>query len=112
MIRTGWLLARYRHPVNAQRWGSDRPAKLEVTANFADVREHVFQIAGHRDFLHRKCQFAVLDPQSARPAREIASHQVDAEAQKLGYQQAFLDVADDLLHALRTRLEEEVSRPD
>ena len=37
-------------------------------------------------------QFAVLDPQAAGAAREIASHQIDAEAEELGDEQPFLDV--------------------
>ena len=68
-------------------------AELQVVADFGDVEQHVFQVAGDRDLFDRKGQFAVLDPQAAGAAREIAGDQVHAEAEKLGDEQAFLDVA-------------------
>lgn len=83
-----------------------------ISSDLRDVEEHCFQVACDGDLFHGISKFAVLDPQAAGAARKVAGHQVHSEAEKLGDEQTFLDVADDLMQALRAGLEKEVARTD
>lgn len=47
------LLPRDGQPFNANSGTSNRSAKLQVVADFTDIEEHIFQVPGHRNLLHR-----------------------------------------------------------
>ena len=50
--------------------------------------QHVLQVAGDRDLLHREGDLAVLDPEAAGAARVVAGHVVDALPHQLDHEQA------------------------
>src|SRR5205823_6835709 len=62
--------------------------------------------------LDGKGQLAVFDPHAARPARVVAGHDVDSEADKLGDVETVLHGADDFLRRMRTGHKVEVLESD
>src|SRR5207247_9062603 len=62
-----------------------------VAAYRNDTPEHVFQVAGNRDFLNRMANFAALDPVARRAARVIARHEVHALTHQLGDEKPALE---------------------
>ncbi len=64
-----------------------RAARDDVAADGLDAGEHVPQVAGDGDFLHRIRDLAVLDPVTGGTARIVASDVIDAVAEQLGDQQ-------------------------
>ena len=57
-----------------------RALHVDVAAHRDDVAQHVAQVAGDRDLVHRIGDRAVLDPEAAGAARIIAGDAVDALA--------------------------------
>ena len=57
---------------------------MQIVADHLDTEKHLLEIAGHRDLLDGIGEFSVLNPDSARAARVIAGHAVDAEADQFG----------------------------
>ena len=90
VIHANALFARDGHALDAQRGAGRGAAPDEVAADLGQVAEHLAQVAGHGDLLHRVGQLAVFNPDAAGAAREISGHKVDAEAQELGHQQPLL----------------------
>src|SRR5438105_2744705 len=85
------------HALDAQGGTRDRAAPLKVVTDLRDVVPHVLQIPGDRDFLDRESKLTILDPHAACAARKIAGHKIHTKAQKLGHEQPFLNIANDLL---------------
>src|SRR5512146_519627 len=92
---TEFLLAGDGHSIYTKGRASECAAEFEVVADFGDVVEHVVEVAGDGDLLDRVVEFAVLDPQAAGAAREIAGDEIDTETEEFRYEQTFPDVADD-----------------
>ena len=76
------------------------------------LSQHLLQVAGDGDLLDRIGELAVGRSKSAGAAREIAGHQVDSEAEKLGDVKAIFDLGDDLLRSLCAGLQKEVAGAD
>lgn len=79
------LFAGHGEPVNAKGRRGDGAAKFQVAADFRDVEQDVFQVAGNGDLLHRIGQFPAANPKPARPAGKIARNQVSAKAEEFGH---------------------------
>src|SRR3970040_412167 len=77
-----------RHVLHQHRATAARTAHHEVAAGARDAAEHVAQVAGDGDFLHRVGDLALLHPVAGRAATIVAGHQVDAVAEELRDQQA------------------------
>src|SRR6266568_9258468 len=75
--------ARDRQALDQQRGRGDRAAELEVRAYHSDVMDHFRQIPRNGYLFDGKGQLAVFNPHTARPARVVAGHDVDSEADKL-----------------------------
>src|SRR4029077_4604125 len=85
---------RHRHPADQERWRAGAVPEHEVVSHSLDGVQHVEQVAGHRDLLHRVRQLAVLDPHPHRAPRVVAGDAVDPEADQLGDVEAVLHAAD------------------
>src|SRR5436309_14337937 len=59
------------HLANLDRGAGNAAPKLQVTADHVNIGEHLFEIPGDGDFLHRIGQFAVLDPNSGGSPRTV-----------------------------------------
>src|SRR5579883_1611015 len=66
------LLARDRHSIDQDRPGEERRTAIDIAADGENSREHLAQVAGDGDFVHRICDLAILDPKTGRAARVIA----------------------------------------
>ena len=53
-----------------------------------DAAQHVFEVAGDGDLVHRISDAAVLHPEAAGAARVVARHVVHALAHELDHEQA------------------------
>src|SRR5258708_40017629 len=106
------LFAGDGHAVDAQGGRRRGAAKFQIVANLRDIVQHVFEIAGDRDFLHRKSEFAVFNPQPAGAAGKVSRDQVHAKAEEFSHIQPAFDFADNLLRCSRSRLKERIPRAD
>src|ERR1041385_65584 len=98
-----------RHAVNPQSRGSSRAAKLQVIADLGDIVQHVFQVAGHGDFLHWIGELTILNPQTAGATGKIARNHIHTKTEKLCNVQPALNAGDDLLRRALAFLQKEVS---
>src|SRR5262249_24716373 len=97
----GWFVARRRRPVLIPRDGhaldQDGAARAavarhHVAADGRDRAEHLPQVAGDGDLLHREADLAVLDPVAGRAAGVVPGDDVDALPHELGDEQALAHV--------------------
>src|SRR5690349_22440811 len=77
------LFASNRHPVDEDRAARAPAAREDVGSDRDDALEHVAQIAGDGDFLHRELDLAAVDPVARGAARVIAGDEVDSMAEEL-----------------------------
>src|SRR3954471_2249827 len=80
-------LSRNGHVVDQDRAGRAAAAHQHVAADRADALEHVSQITGDGDLLHRIADLAAFDPVAGGAARVVAGDEVDAVAEELGDEQ-------------------------
>src|SRR2546428_600373 len=85
------LVAGDCHVLNQDRTARPAAPHEHVAAYCNDTPEHVFQVAGDRDFLHGMANFAALDPVARRAARVIARHKVHALTHELGDEKPALE---------------------
>ena len=78
---------RHRHPADEHRRAADVAAYVHIVAHADDVAEHVLQIGRDGDFVHRKGDLAVFDPESSGPSGVVSGHAVDPLTHQVGYQQ-------------------------
>src|SRR5450759_3375313 len=76
------------HAVDQDRAAAARTARELVLAHRRYTLEHVAQIAGDGDLLHRVADNPALHPVSGRAARIIAGDHVDALSHQVGDKQA------------------------
>ena len=53
-----------RHAVDANRRAGDGAPEFQVAADFGDVEEHLFQVAGNGDLFHRIGELTARDPKT------------------------------------------------
>src|SRR5262245_20807983 len=75
------------HALDENRAAGAAAAHHDVVADGADAAEHVAQVAGDGDLLHREADLAALDPVAGGAARVVAGDEVDALAEQLGDEQ-------------------------
>src|SRR5437867_13293650 len=85
------LVAGDCHVLNQDRAARPAAPHEHVAAYRNDTPEHVFQVAGNRDFLNRMANFAALDPVARRAARVIARPEVHALTHQLGDEKPALE---------------------
>src|SRR5437867_6068688 len=98
------------HLANLDRGAGDAAPKLQVTADHFNIGEHLFEIPGDGDFLHRIGQFAVLDPKSGGSSRIVARDHVDPKPDQLCDVQPLSHRSENLGRGSRARDQIEVRR--
>src|SRR6185312_15118472 len=83
------LIPRDGHALDQDRAARAPAARHDVAPDGDDRAEHLAQVAGDGDLLHREADLAVLDPVAGRAARIVAGDEVDALPHQLGHQQPF-----------------------
>jgi hypothetical protein len=79
---------RHGHAVDEDRADLLGAAHQHVVADLDDAAQHVLEVAGDGDLLHRVGDLAVLDPVAGSAARVVAGHVIHALAEQFGDQQA------------------------
>src|SRR5438045_9518173 len=82
------LVACDRHALQQDRAARASAAHQHVGSDLADSLEHVAQVAGDGDLLHREADLATFDPVAGGAARVIPGHGVHALPEQLGDEQA------------------------
>ena len=86
----------------------DRAAQVDVVTERGNAAEHLAQVPGDGDLVHRPRDFAILDPEAGGAARIVAGHRVDALPHHLGDQQAGTEPPQQRLRVEHAALDHEV----
>src|SRR5438105_13681665 len=77
------LFAANYHSRKFQGRGRRSISELEIVADHFYVHQHIFQVTGDGDFLHRECQCAIFDPETSGTEREISVYGVYAKSKNI-----------------------------
>src|SRR5262245_26606480 len=106
--RGDFSVSRDRHPLDEDRTAGARAARERVRAYRRYRAEHVAQVAGDGDLLHRVPDLSALHPVARRAARVVAGDEVYAEADQLGDKQPPAHLADQAGEVELAALQDEV----
>src|SRR3569833_439091 len=84
------------HPADQDRAHRLGAVVVDIGAHGLDAAEHVLEVAGDRDLLHREGDLAVLHPEATGAARVVAGHVVHALPHQLDDEQARAQLAQHL----------------
>src|SRR5450830_816409 len=102
--------AGHLHAVDQHRTDGLGAIGVGIGPDGLDALEHVLEVAGDGDLMHREGDAAVLDPEAAGAARVVTRHVVHALAHQLGHEQTGAQVFQhiDVLgeHLLAQRVEQ------
>src|SRR3569833_2573939 len=72
------------HPADQDRAHRLGAVVVDIGAHGLDAAEHLLEVAGDRDLLHREGDLAVLHPEATGAARVVAGHVVHALPRRRG----------------------------
>src|SRR6185312_1104667 len=105
----GNLGGRHRHFRHQDGRTVDSATKLEVACRL-ERREHVDEVARHRDLGDRLGDLTIPDHEAYRPAAVVPGHSVDALPDQLDHKHGFGNAREQVLAAARAGLHEHVAR--
>src|SRR5690606_35122950 len=87
-------LACHGHLADQDRPGPQVRARIDVASDRLDRSEHVLQVAGDGEPVHRVADPAILDPEAGRTARIVAGDGVHALPHQFVHQHPAFDARD------------------